>query len=205
MLCGVSIITKRYAVSAAHCILNNAETGYEAVGAQGQTQVTMKCPNHDITNAGCTKLDVKRLIPHPCYVPSSADDNDDIMLLEFYTDAPLTDSELPHVDGQNGRIMTASGYLGCLYNSALSVKLLGWGTTSSGYVLLPLMLILKHGAVVLILTYCLLWMSHCSHSPNAVKQNLMLCLSIRTTSTIFSVLGVVQAEIAAQAILVGLL
>jgi len=134
-LCGVSIISKRYAISASHCTLDGAEdaqSGFSPVGIQGQTQVTMNCHNHDITSGNCTKLDVKRIIPHPCYEPSSMNDNDDLVMLEFYSDAPLAENELPWVDGQNGRLAetASSGYQSCIYNAGVSVKLLGWGNTN---------------------------------------------------------------------------
>ena len=44
--------------------------------------------NHNKYNANCKNLDIKRFVPHPCYIPSCCDDHDDMCLFELYEALP---------------------------------------------------------------------------------------------------------------------
>jgi len=102
ILCTGSIISNRWMVTAAHCILNSQNTGYRNPGSG--TEITYGCL--DINDGtSCKRVGATRYVAHPCYTPSNDQDHDDVALIEL--SPPLTDfpqSSYALVNGLNGSV-----------------------------------------------------------------------------------------------------
>jgi len=116
--CTGAIISDRWMVTAAHCILNSQNTGYRNPGLG--TEITYGCL--DIKNGtSCKRVGATRYVAHPCYTPSSDQDHDDVALIELspaLTDFPQ--SSIALVNGLNGSV-------GDLFDASL--YLAGFGAT----------------------------------------------------------------------------
>ena len=99
--CTGELITDRWMVTAAHCMLNTANNGYR-VAAKGNTQIVYGCLAWN--DPSCKTVGAKRFVAHPCYTPSNDQDHDDIALIEL--DAPVVGMEgkFALVDGLNGTV-----------------------------------------------------------------------------------------------------
>uniref|UniRef100_A0A7S0QEA8 Peptidase S1 domain-containing protein n=1 Tax=Cryptomonas curvata TaxID=233186 RepID=A0A7S0QEA8_9CRYP len=118
--CTGELISKRWIVTAAHCLLNDNDSGYRSPYPLGNTQVTLGCS--DLSQGTCRTYTVKTHVAHPCYTPSVDQDHDDIAMLELVDDAHISFADMALVDGINGTAPTAVGS---------SVTLAGYGTVSN--------------------------------------------------------------------------
>ena len=118
--CTGSVVSKRWIVTAAHCILNDLNTGYKSQLPLGNTQVVIGCAN--LASSKCVKYNVKTLTAHPCYTPSYDQDHDDIAMMELDTDVHLDPSQFAFVDGVQGIADFAEGS---------TVTIAGFGMTST--------------------------------------------------------------------------
>ena len=116
--CTGELISRRWLITAAHCLLNDDDSGYRSPRPLGNTQVVIGC--NDLNSASCRTYTVRTHVAHPCYTPSVDQDHDDIALMELTTDAHLGPEAWARVDGING-----SAALGG------AVTLAGFGTVSN--------------------------------------------------------------------------
>jgi trypsin len=119
-ICSGSVISKRWIVTAAHCILNAQNTGYKSPLPLGNTQVVIGCANLDSNK--CVTYNVKLFRAHPCYTPSFDQDHDDIAMMELDRDVHLDPSQFALVDGVQGTAAFAEGS---------TVTIAGFGMTST--------------------------------------------------------------------------
>jgi len=119
IVCSGSVISKRWIVTAAHCVLNDANTGYVSPSPIGSTQVVIGCA--DLSSKSCVRYNVRSIIVHPCYTPSYDQDHDDIAMMELDSDVQLNSSKFAVVDGIAGL---------ATYTDGSSVTLAGFGMTN---------------------------------------------------------------------------
>ena len=119
IVCTGFIVSNRWIVTAAHCILNGQDTGYISPQPIGNTQAVIGCAN--LASSSCITYNVKRVVAHPCYTPSTDQDHDDIAMMELDSDAHPSSFAL--VDGIQG---TAP------YTAGSNVTIAGFGMTQNG-------------------------------------------------------------------------
>ena len=56
IVCGMELISPRWLMTACHCILNGANTGYEPAGIRGMSQVRFDRPPSGIVLTGLVRL-----------------------------------------------------------------------------------------------------------------------------------------------------
>ena len=110
--CTGSLISNRWVVTAAHCLLTEDYKGYETAGP-GKTIIQFGC----VDLAHCKTVDATRYVPHPCYTPSNDQDHDDIALVELAQ--PVQGIDFALVNGLNGSVSIPDG---------ADVVLAGFGT-----------------------------------------------------------------------------
>ena len=118
--CTGEVVSKRWIVTAGHCLLNDRNTGYRSPLPLGNTQVEIGCA--DLSQPTCRTYVVKTHVVHPCYTPSDDQDHDDIAMMELTEDVHLSYSQLAPIDGVNGTAPLATGS---------TVTLAGFGTVSN--------------------------------------------------------------------------
>jgi len=103
-LCSGSLISSHFVMTAAHCIINEAMTGWLSMEPLGSTAVHVGCS--EWLSPTCRSINVTRAVVHPCYTlyanGDQPDDHDDIALLELEHDAGFPTEMLPYVDNLNG-------------------------------------------------------------------------------------------------------
>jgi secreted trypsin-like serine protease len=107
VICTGSIVSKRWIVTAAHCILNDDDTGYKTPLPIGNTQIVVGCA--DLSSSSCTKYNIRTLVAHPCYTPSTDQDHDDIAMMEVDTDIQMDPNRFALVDGIQGTVPYVEG------------------------------------------------------------------------------------------------
>ena len=110
--CTGSLISNRWMVTAAHCLLTQDNSGYETAGPD-KTTIQFGC----VDLAHCQTVDATRYVPHPCYTPSNDQDHDDIALVELAQ--PVQGIDFALVNGLNGSVSIRDG---------ADVVLAGFGT-----------------------------------------------------------------------------
>ena len=110
--CTGSLISNRWMVTAAHCLLTQDNSGYETAGPD-KTTIQFGC----VDLAHCQTVDATRYVPHPCYTPSNDQDHDDIALVELAQ--PVHGIDFALVNGLNGSVSIRDG---------ADVVLAGFGT-----------------------------------------------------------------------------
>ena len=116
-LCTGSLLSGKWVLTAAHCILNKDSTGFANV--QG-TSIQVGCS--DSTSSTCRTIKVKNWYPHPCYVASSMNNHDDVVMFELEEDANLPPKDYAVVDNLHGLADERPGD---------TVTLIGWGSVSN--------------------------------------------------------------------------
>ena len=118
--CTGELINKRWIVTAAHCLLNDNDSGYRSPLPLGNTQVVIGCS--DLSSPACRTYNIKALVAHPCYTPSVDQDHDDFAMMQLEEVAHLDSSSWAPVDGINGTARFTTG---------TTVTLAGFGTLSN--------------------------------------------------------------------------
>ena len=120
MVCTGAVVNQRWIVTAAHCILNDLDTGYVSPMPIGNTQVVVGCAN--LASSSCKTFNVMTLVAHPCYTPSTDQDHDDIAMMQLDSDVQLRPSDFALIDGVQGTAPYAEGD---------TVTIAGFGMTSN--------------------------------------------------------------------------
>ena len=107
MVCTGAVVNQRWIVTAAHCILNDLDTGYVSPMPIGNTQVVVGCAN--LASSSCKTFNVMTLVAHPCYTPSTDQDHDDIAMMQLDSDVQLRPSDFALIDGVQGTAPYAEG------------------------------------------------------------------------------------------------
>ena len=105
--CVGNLISERWIVTAAHCILNGQNTGYKSAATPGNSKIKYGCLNTD--SASCKTVDAVRYVAHPCYTPSDDQDHDDIALIELRAPVEGMAGQFARVNGLNGSISIGDG------------------------------------------------------------------------------------------------
>jgi secreted trypsin-like serine protease len=105
--CVGNLISERWIITAAHCILNGQNTGYKSAATPGNSKIKYGCLNTD--SASCKTVDAVRYVAHPCYTPSDDQDHDDIALIELRAPVEGMAGQFARVNGLNGSISIVDG------------------------------------------------------------------------------------------------
>jgi len=111
-MCGATLLNKRYAMTAMHCVQDNGVVAKSAVAVFGQQLLS--------DTAGVQKMSVDRIITRPDYDAKAV--TNDIALLHFSQDVVFTTNIVPAC------LPTVTTNTYANQKSIVS----GWGTTSSG-------------------------------------------------------------------------
>jgi secreted trypsin-like serine protease len=118
--CVGNLISERWIVTAAHCILNDQNTGYKSAATPGNSKIKYGCLNTE--SASCKIVDAVRYIAHPCFTPSDDQNHDDIALIELRAPVEGMAGQFAWVNGLNGSISIGDGQ---------DVILAGFGATTN--------------------------------------------------------------------------
>ncbi|CAL8334186.1 unnamed protein product [Boreogadus saida] len=116
-LCGASIISERWLVTAAHCVQDNGKTRFSQPGSW---EAYLGLHVQRQTGKAVVRRTLKRIIPHPYYNEYTYDN--DIALMELSSSVPYSDHILPIC-------LPAAQHV---FPAGHSVWITGWGATREG-------------------------------------------------------------------------